>query len=64
MKTLKKINNFRESDAPKGENLEVLHIMNLVSLVAFENFVWLLMIHKLSFAIIVTLLTKQYWSNS
>ena len=31
-------NQIRESDARKGENLQVLHIMNLVSLVAFENF--------------------------
>ena len=31
-------NQIRESDACGGENLEVLYIMNLVSLVAFENF--------------------------
>ena len=43
MTLLKKRSNFhqnqiRESDARNGENLQVLHIMNLVSLVAFENF--------------------------
>ena len=37
-------NQIRESDAREGENLQVLHIMNLVSLVAFENFKGLLMI--------------------
>ena len=31
-------NQIRDSDARKGENLQVLHIMNLVSLVASENF--------------------------
>ena len=31
-------NQIRESDARKGENLQVLHIMNLVSLVVLENF--------------------------
>ena len=43
MSLLKKRSNFhqnqiRDNDAHKGENLQVLHIMNLVSLVAFENF--------------------------
>ena len=46
-------NQIRESDARKGENLQELDIMNLVSLVAFENFE--LMIQALSFATIVTL---------
>ena len=54
-------NQIQESDARKGENLQVLHIMNLFSLVAFENFDWLLMIqaatcNNCNF-------TKQYWSN-
>ena len=31
-------NQIRESDAREGENLQVFYIMNLVSLVAFENF--------------------------
>ena len=31
-------NQIWESDARKEENLQVLHIMNLVRLVAFENF--------------------------
>ena len=66
MTLLKKRSNFhqnqiRESDARKGENLQVLHIMNLVSLVAFENFEWLLMTP----AVICNNcnFTKQYWSN-
>ena len=32
-----------EGDAFEGENLQVLYIVDLVSLVAFENFEWLLM---------------------
>ena len=54
-------NQIWESDARKGENLQVLHIMNLVSLVAFENFEWLLMIQ----AVICNNcnFTKQHWSN-
>ena len=31
-------NQIRGSHAREGENLQVLYIMNLVSLVAFENF--------------------------
>ena len=31
-------NQIRGSDANEGESLQVLYIMNLVSLVAFENF--------------------------
>ena len=54
-------NQNRESDTCKGENLQVLDIMNLVSLVAFENFEWLLMTQ----AVICNNcnFTKQYWSN-
>ena len=54
-------NQIWDSDARKGENLQVLHIMNLVSLVAFENFEWLLMTP----AVICNNcnFTKQYWSN-
>ena len=42
MTLLKKSSNFHENqsgerDAREGENLQVLYIMNLVSLVAFEN---------------------------
>ena len=66
MTLLKKRSNFhqnqiRESDARKAENLQVLHIMNLISLVAFENFEWLLMTE----AVICNNcnFTKQYWSN-
>ena len=55
-------NQIRGSDAREGENLQVLYIMNLVSLVAFEDFKWLLIMtpalicNNCSF-------TKQYWSN-
>ena len=49
------------SDAHEGENLQVFHIMNLVSLVAFENFKWLLIMP----AVICNncTFTKQYWRN-
>ena len=49
------------SDAREGENLQVLYMMNLVSLVIFENFEWLLMTP----AVICNNcnFTKQYWSN-
>ena len=36
-------NQIRESNACEGESLQVLYIVNLVSLVAFENFEELLM---------------------
>ena len=36
-------NQIRESDACERKNLQVLHIMNLTSLVAFESFELLLM---------------------
>ena len=36
-------NQIRESDACERKNLQVLYIMNLTSLVAFENFELLLM---------------------
>ena len=65
-KTLKKRSNFhqnqiRESKTREGENLQVFYIMNLLSLVAFENFEWLLMTP----AVICNNcnFTKQYWSN-
>ena len=52
---------IRESDPCNGENPQVLYIMNLDSLVAFENFEWLLMTP----AVICNNcnFTKQYWSN-
>ena len=66
MALLKKRSNFhqnqiRVSDTCDRENLQVLYIMNLVSLVAFENFEWLLMTP----AVICNNcnFTKQYWSN-
>ena len=48
-------NQIRESNACEGENLQVLYIMNLVSLVAFENFEWLLMTPAVIYKTIVTL---------
>ena len=50
------------SDAYEGENLKVLYMMNLVSLVIFENFEWWLMTPA---AVICNNcnFTKQYWSN-
>ena len=64
MALLKKRSNFhqnqiRESDTRDRENL--LYIMNLVSLVAFENFEWLL----ITPAVICNNcnFTKQYWIN-
>ena len=54
-------NQIRGSNACKGENLQVLYIMNLNSLVAFENFKWLL----ITPAVICNncTFTKQYWKN-
>ena len=66
MALLKKRPNFHQNqiwevNTCKGENLQVLYIMNSVSLVAFENFKWLL----LTPAVIYNNgnFTKQYWSN-
>ena len=54
-------NQIRESNPSETKNFQVLYIMNLVSLVAFENFEWLL----LSAAVIYNNCNfrKQYWSN-
>ena len=63
MALLKKRSNFHQNQIQESdrENLQVLYIMNLVSLVAFENFEWLLMTP----AVICNNcnFTKQYWSN-
>ena len=56
-------NQIRESDACGGENLEVLYIMNLVSLVAFENLEWLLMTSGAGIIYNNCNFTKQYWGN-
>ena len=66
----KKRSNFHQnqiwgSDAREGENLQVPCIMNLVSLVAFENFKWLLMTPSSAVICNNCTFTKLYcWNNT
>ena len=56
-------NQIQESDACEGEKLQVLYIMNLVSLLAFGIFYWLLMTPEVGVICNNYNFTKQYWIN-